>query len=170
MTNICSVVVIRLSKRQVDEVVQQEKNAESHNDQRRHQVLILNSDVVTESVPVPQREHKVKLTHEIGLEFVFELAELFGLSKHQQSTSSEDQTRCENSRNRTQNVRTVIFISILEMNANTESNVESIEHHQSQQSFFNEVFRERREFLRDRTYQMTDSKQHSRCGDLNKNY
>ena len=96
MANIGSVIVVGLNERQVDEVVPDEKYAEPDYDQRRHHVLTLDSDVVTEHKPVHQGKDEVELTHQVRFEFVLELAELFGLCEHQQSTRPEDQTCSQN--------------------------------------------------------------------------
>lgn len=54
MTNVGTIIVVSVIERQVYEVVQKEKNGKTNNYQRRENVLIFDSNVVTEGVSVPQ--------------------------------------------------------------------------------------------------------------------
>lgn len=92
VTNIGTIIVVSVIERQVYEVVKKEKNGKTNNYQRRENVLIFDSNVVTESVSVPQWKHEIKLTHQSWFEFVFELSELFSFRKHQQGTNSKNET------------------------------------------------------------------------------
>jgi hypothetical protein len=110
-----SVILVRLSERQVDQVVHHPKPAEPDHDQRRRHVLGLDCRVITEAKFEKQSQRKVTLIHKARLEFVLELSELFRLSGHEQDAREENETRSHNCSDGTRKVTVTGFLCVIKL-------------------------------------------------------
>lgn len=138
MADVGSVVVVGLGEREVDEVVDHEKNGESKENESREIVLVGTRHIQTDSHPVDDRNDEVGLFETASLEFVFELPEAVFLSAEQSNRHQDGDDESSNGCESAQVVERIVGGSVSEVDTSGVGEVESVEEDESEEDFFDE--------------------------------
>lgn len=133
------VVVVGLPKGQVDQVVNDEVNAQQKDDQSREHVLVHARHVKANLHPVKNGHHEIGSLHAADLELVFVLTKAFLLSALKDKNHQQRNENGAYSSQSTVNVKRVSSVSVLEVKASAVGEVEAVEKNESEKNFFEEA-------------------------------